>query len=283
MSPQLLIPIAVFLAVTGLAWLAASAGARLSGAYKRSFIRSARLNLEEMFLFVDAKRLFYLHLAAIICILVVLWIVTRNPILAVLGCIFAAVFPRFLYRQLRARRLASFDQQLPDALMMMAGSLRAGASLAGAVASMVKEQPAPLSQEFDLMLREQRLGVALDDAIQNMGTRVPNVDFGLVLCAIRIAREVGGNLADTLERLADTLRQKHTMEGKIRSLTAQGKLQGIVVGALPFVLALILFKMEPESMAPMFTTPVGWAVCGVVVILEVMGIFMIRKIINIDV
>lgn len=278
-----LISAAIFLAVAALAWFVINAGDKVSQEYQHSFIRSARFNLEEMFLFVDPKRLFYLNLAAIAIVLAVVFAATGNPLLVVLAAVFTAVFPRFYYKWLRARRYAKFEEQLPDAVMMISGSLRAGASLSGALASMVKEQRPPLSQEFDLMLRETRIGVALDEALLKMGKRIPSADFGLVLSAVRIAREVGGNLAETLERLAETLRQKQAMEGKIRSLTAQGKLQGIVVGLLPLVLALVLFQMEPEGMAPLFRTLTGWAVCAVVIVLEIMGMLMIRKIINIDV
>jgi tight adherence protein B len=161
--------------------------------------------------------------------------------------------------------------------------MRAGASLTVAMESMVKEQRPPLSQEFDLLLREQRVGVDFDTALKNMEKRLPIQDFIMVVSGMRISREVGGNLADILETLADTLRMKHQMEGKIKALTAQGKMQGLVMTSLPLFLMFILTHMEPEAMAPLYNTYVGWATLAVIAVMEVVGYMAIQKIVSIDV
>ena len=134
-----------------------------------------------------------------------------------------------------------------------------------------------------MLLREQRLGVTFDTALDNLEKRVPLEDFTLFTAALRVSRETGGNLAETLERLAETLRQKLTIEGKIRALTAQGKLQGIIVGLLPFALMAVLFQMEPAAMSKLFTTWYGYAVIGFIVVMEVIGAFLIKKIVTIDI
>jgi tight adherence protein B len=148
---------------------------------------------------------------------------------------------------------------------------------------MVKEQRPPLAQEFSLMLREQRLGVDFDTALRNMEKRLPLPDFVMVVAGMRISREVGGNLADILETLADTLRRKQQMEGKIAALTAQGKMQGLVMTCLPLFLMLILTHMEPEAMAPLYNTWYGWATLVVIGVMEVIGYVAIQKITTIDV
>jgi len=112
---------------------------------------------------------------------------------------------------------------------------------------------------------------------------MPLQDFILVVAALRISREVGGNLAEILETRAGTLRRKHEMEGKINSLTAQGKMQGLIMTLLPVFLLVILANMEPESMAPMFNTLAGWATLAVIAVMEVIGYFAIQKIVTIDV
>jgi len=132
-------------------------------------------------------------------------------------------------------------------------------------------------------MREQRLGVSFDQALDNLEQRVDLEDMALFGSAMRVSRETGGNLAETLERLADTLRQKLAIEGKIRALTAQGKLQGFIVGLLPFALMFVLFKMEPEAMSRMFTTWYGLAVIGFIVLMEFIGGLIIKKIVTIDV
>jgi tight adherence protein B len=152
-----------------------------------------------------------------------------------------------------------------------------------ALESMVSESQPPLAQEFELMLREQRLGVDLDTALQNMERRMPLQDFIMVVAGMRISREVGGNLADTLEGIADTLRRKLTMEGKIQALTAQGRMQGIVMTCLPLFLMFILKYMEPVAMAPLFNTWYGWLTLAFIIVMEFVGYFFISKIVNIDV
>jgi tight adherence protein B len=204
-------------------------------------------------------------------------------VLVVGAAIGIVIFPRLYIRWLKKRRFDQFEKQLPDALLMVSGAMRAGASLTVAMESMVKEQRPPLSQEFDLLLREQRVGVDFDTALKNMEKRLPIQDFIMVVSGMRISREVGGNLADILETLADTLRMKHQMEGKIKALTAQGKMQGLVMTSLPLFLMFILTHMEPEAMAPLYNTLVGWATLSVIAVMEVIGYVAIQKIVSIDV
>ncbi|HJV74256.1 MAG TPA: type II secretion system F family protein, partial [Noviherbaspirillum sp.] len=179
--------------------------------------------------------------------------------------------------------LKKFEEQLPDALMMLAGGLRAGVSLPTAIQQLVAESEPPLSQEFTLMMREQRLGVTLEDSLGHLARRIPTQTVILVVSAMRIANETGGSLAETLERTSATIRSKFQIEGKIDALTAQGKLQAWVVGSLPLGLMAVLNKMEPVAMGMLWHTPVGWATLGVIAFLEIMGIWLIRRIIAIDV
>lgn len=250
---------------------------------KQTLARTASTSLQEMFIFVDPTKLFYFNVLAFVFVPPMLFVMTENPVLALGAAIVIIIGPRFLVAWIKKKRERKFEEQLPDALLMIAGSLRAGASLSVAMESMVSESRPPVSQEFELMLREQRLGVDMDTALQNMERRMPLQDFIMVVSGMRISREVGGNLADTLEGIADTLRRKLTMEGKIQALTAQGRMQGIVMTCLPLFLMFILKYMEPEAMAPLFNTWYGWITLGVIVIAEFVGYFFIRKIVNIDV
>jgi tight adherence protein B len=232
---------------------------------------------------VDPQKLFYYNIAALFIVPGLLWGFTGNAVLVVGAAIFIIIFPRLYVRWLKKRRFEKFEKQLPDALLMVSGAMRAGASLTVAMESMVKEQQPPLSQEFDLLLREQRVGVDFDTALKNMEKRLPIQDFIMVVSGMRISREVGGNLADILETLADTLRMKHQMEGKIKALTAQGKMQGLVMTSLPLFLMFILTHMEPEAMAPLYDTFVGWATLSVIAVMEVVGYVAIQKIVSVDV
>src|SRR5262249_21713042 len=176
----------------------------------------------DMFIFVDPTKLFYYNVSALVFIPLIVWVVTDSVVLVVGAAIAVTIAPRFVVSHLKKKRLKDFERQLPDALLMVSGSMRAGASLTVAMESMIKEQKPPLSQEFELMLREQRLGVDFDTALRNMEHRMPMQDFILVVAALRISREIGGNLAEILETLADTLRRQQPMAGKIDALTTHG-------------------------------------------------------------
>lgn len=272
-----------FLAGFAFAYLASLKGTSFWGDYEAVFKETASVNLEDMFLFIDPGRLFLLNILALIVLPLLTLLLSGDLILSAVVFIALTVLPFYFYRSMRNKRLKAFERQLPDALTMVSGSLRAGASLNMALESLVKEQPAPLSQEFMLLLREQRIGVDFEHSLRNMERRLPVKDFLMFSAALRISREIGGNLGDILDSLADTLRKKAAMEGKIDSLTAQGKMQGYVMTALPIFLALLLFFLEPEAMSKLFTTPLGWGTVGLIVVMEIFGYVFIRKVTNIDV
>jgi tight adherence protein B len=247
------------------------------------FDKTAKTDLAAMFIFIDPQVLFRYSVGALVVIPLLLFLVLENPLLAVGSGVAVAFMPGSLVRRLKSSRIELFEKQMPDALLMVSGGMRAGASLSVALESMVKEQKPPLAQEFDLMLREQRLGLDFETALSNMEKRMPLPDFILLVAAMKITKEVGGNFAEILESLSHTLRRKHEMEGKIKALTAQGKLQGIVMALLPIFLLAILTWMEPEAMSPLYNTLYGWAVLVVVGIMITIGYLGIQKIVNIDV
>jgi tight adherence protein B len=258
-------------------------GTRGLARYRQVFTESARFSLRDLFLFVEPQRLFLLHLGAVGLASASAGLITGSLLAAAGVAIASAWLPRLVLRVLRRRRLGALERQLPDALLILAGGMRAGASLTQAIQQLVAESRPPLSQEFDLLLREQRLGVALDEALEHLQRRVPLASVTLAASAMRIASETGGQLAETLERAAQTLRSQLAMEAKIRALTAQGKLQAVVVGALPVVLMAVLHRMEPQAMGLLFSTPVGWATLAVIALLEIAGLVVIRRIVDIDV
>lgn len=275
--------VAVFIAAT-LGWviLGMKAQARLSR-YREDFTASASSNMADMFMFVDPNQLFRMNLVALGVLPTLVWLLLGDLVSTLGVFVLILVLPTFVYRSMRAKRLARIEAQLPDALAMVSGALRAGASLAIALDNLVKEQPAPISQEFEILTQEQRLGVEFEVSLANMEKRIPMQDFRMLTTALRINREVGGNLAETIESLGETLRRKSTMEGKIQSLTAQGKLQGIVMTGLPVLLGVLLNFLEPEAMNKLWTTGIGWGVLSVIVVMEMLGYLMIKKITSIDV
>jgi tight adherence protein B len=144
-------------------------------------------------------------------------------------------------------------------------------------------QPPPLSQEFSLVVAEHRVGRDLSEALEELSVRIPRQELELFTAAVSISRSVGGNLADTLDSLAKTLSEKMHIEGKISALTASGRAQGWVVSLLPVAVGAVLFKQQPQAMGMLFTEVFGWVVLAIISCMMILAVFMIRKIVNIDV
>jgi tight adherence protein B len=251
--------------------------------YRQVYTDEAGARLDEVFLFVDPRQLWAANLACCIAVALATYAATASGMVALLAGLAPARAPQALIAVLRRRRQHRFDAQLPDMLLALGSSLRAGASLAGALRQLVDHCEAPLSQEFSLILREQRLGVPFGQALLNLQGRMPTEATGLVVASLRIATHTGGNLAEALERIAAVLSARLQLQGRIRTLTAQGRLQAWIVGALTPALAGVLTWLDPVSMSALWHTQAGWVALGVVTVLETAGIVWIRRIVNIDI
>ncbi|QJE02320.1 secretion system protein F [Massilia forsythiae] len=283
MRSQSFVIAGVFAAGFLLIWIGLHVGVRRFSQRQRRQAQWARLDLEHLFIFTDAGRIVALNLAVLVLLPLAAWCMTGSLAVAGMGMAPALLGPRYMVRRLARRRLRLFEQQLPDALMMLTGALRAGASLPIALEGVAGETRPPLSQEFDLLLRELRLGVDFAAALAALERRVPLADLALVTGGMALSREVGSNLAETLEATAATIRARLQMEGKIRSLTAQAKMQGVVMAGLPLLLIVVLDLMEPEAMAPLFHAWYGWLTLGVMALTILVGHHVIRRITDIDV
>lgn len=276
--------VAITMAATSLlVWFAIDIGTDTMARYRATFTEKAKFQAQEFFLFIDPHKLFFINLSLMVILTLTTWLITQSLLVALTMLVLLLAMPRVVYRLLKRKRLIQFEEQLPDALMMLSGALCAGLGINTAMTQVTAESPAPLGQEFSLMLREQRLGLSLDQALGNLARRVPTPTTALVVSAMKIANETGGGLAETLERTAHTIRSRLQMEGKIRALTSQGKLQAWVVGALPLFLMAVLNAMEPEKMALLWTTRMGWGALIFIAVMEITGILLIRKIVSIDV
>jgi tight adherence protein B len=277
------IAVIVFASISLLAYVAISNSGAFYGRYRDTFTTTATFNLSDMFMFMDARKLFMANVVALVILPLFVWLATGNPILGV-GVLLLLIFlPRKAYAWMRQRRIDKIQAQLPDGLMMIASSMRAGLGFAPALESLARDLDPPLSQEFSLVLREQRMGIKPDEALGNFNQRVPIPDVTLFVSAVGISRDVGGNLAESMASLSDTLRRRLIMEGKVKALTAQGRLQGIVMALLPVSMVTFLTLAYPETMQPMFHTVIGWGVVALAGVMEFLGYKMCRKIMSIDV
>ncbi|MDJ0780962.1 MAG: type II secretion system F family protein [Desulfosarcinaceae bacterium] len=263
-------------------WLTAIAQDLLE-AYENRYVASVSRSLSAMFIFQDPRRLFFLNIIITLFFLLVAVALTRNPITIALLTGIGFSIPRVLIWRARQKRLEQFAQQLVDGLTVLSNALRSGQNLIQSLETLEVETGPPISQEFGLVMREYRVGVNIEAALENLVKRVPNEDLKLMVTAINVVLAQGGNLAEIFESIAKVIRERNKLEGKTKALTSQGKLQGVIVGLLPTFLGGIMYVMDPITMRLMFTTLVGNISLVAMVILQVVGYLLIRKVINIEI
>jgi len=220
----------------------------------------------------------------------VIFLLMGQPILALLVSPLAMLAPRIYVKMLRAKFFRNFDDQLADTLLLMSNSLRAGFSFMQAMEMVAREAPSPMRDEFGRVTQEISLGVPVADALNAMSARIKSADLNLVLIAVIIQREVGGALAQLLELIASVIRERQRIKGEIRTLTAQGRLTGAIMGCLPFIVAALIFFVgkvtspdEPSFLEPLINTMLGQMLLVGAVIWQMIGFAMIMKIVNIKV
>lgn len=217
----------------------------------------------------------------------------RNILLVIVGVLVGLQLPKFYISYAAGKRMRAFDNQLSDTLNLWVNALRSGYSVLQGMEAIATELPPPVSREFERVVQEVRLGLGLDEALANMYRRVPSEDLDLIITAVNIQREVGGNLAEILDTISYTIRERVRIKGEIRTLTAQGRISGWVVGLLPLGLSGILYAINGEYMSQLWEKdkpwvlephlPCGWVVIGSGLFMMLMGILAIRKIVDIEV
>jgi tight adherence protein B len=193
-----------------------------------------------------------------------------------------AAAPVVVLRTLRTRRLKAFEAQLPDTLNLLAGSLRAGYSFLQCVEAVSQETSDPMARELRRALAEARLGRPMEDALADIAARMQSRDFEWSVMAIGIQREVGGNLAELLQTVSDTMVQRARLRGEVKALTAEGRISGVIMGLLPVGLGLFMFTAAPDYIHTLFSSAAGWTMVGVSTVMAVAGVAWIQKIVRIE-
>ena len=206
-----------------------------------------------------------------------------NLLFMVIGLLSGLALPWLFLTFKRKRRLKAFNNQLADTLQLMAGSLSAGLSLAQSVDTVVREGTDPMAGEFRRALVETRLGIEIEEALTGVAVRMQSVDFEWVVMAIRIQREVGGNLSELLNKVAETIREREYLQRQVQTLSAEGRLSVWILGGLPPGFMLYLGLANPTYLAPMYTSPLGWAMLIVMGVLLTGGIFWMKKVVKVDI
>lgn len=209
-------------------------------------------------------------------------LLTRDLIGALLVMALGLAVPFFVLKSVSAKRLAKFDQQISGALVILANSMRAGFSFMQALEMVGKEMEDPMAGEVRRVLREMHLGVPTEQALVNMGERIGSKDFDLVITAILIQRSVGGNLAEVLDNISETIRGRIQLAGEVKVLTAQGKISGLVIGLLPVCLCILLYFINKEYILLLFTDPRGLIMVAAALVSQVVGLLLIKRIVDIQ-
>ncbi len=277
----------------GFAWLFVNALEEGSGNYASHMGAETSRQFEDIFMFISPKKIAELGriaaLAAFFLFFIPLFSFTNiastaaGILLGLAAGAFTFTLPARYVQFLRVKRREKFNVQLVDALGTMSNALRAGFSISQAFESVVENGEVPISQEFTVLLQQMRVGMSFEDALKSMDKRVGSEDLTLVCTAIDIARRTGGNLTEIFDRISETIRGRMRIERRVKTLTAQGRFQGIIASLMPLGLGVILTMMKPGLMIPFLTSLTGMACVAVAVGLVVVGWLIIRKIVKIDV
>jgi tight adherence protein B len=264
-----------------------------SEGYSKVYAEEASLAFEDIFLFIPANRIADLARILAVTTFITFFLLFGDfqaPKGWLTGILFGAIgaagalnLPRIILNFLKRRRLEKFNEQLTDALMTMSNALRAGFSIQQSFESVGQQELNPISQEFSHLLQQTRLGVRFEDAMTNLEERVGSEDLTLMIRAIETARLTGGNLTEVFEQIAGTIRERLRIEGRIKSLTAMGRMQAIVVGFIPLGILFAMMTIDPVMMKGFIGSGTGLALIGCALILEVTGALVIQKMVTIDV
>ncbi len=282
MSALPLITLAIALIVYIIAW--ANGPELIKGwkRFERSYLERIHISLDAIYSKQSPKRFFYTHVGVVsLLMFLVTW--TLGPFNGLLVGGFGGIIPWIMLERAKTKRRARMEDMLPDALMNMSNSLRAGLTLPQSMGILVENMGAPINEEFGLTLKEHRLGLTLDESLNNLAERMHSKNLDLVVTSIQVARVSGGNLPQVFEDTSTAIREISRLEAKIATMTAQGKMQAWVLGALPVGMGFIIYKVDPTMVRPLWEDPIGWIILFFITLLEIVGIFMIRKIVTVDV
>ncbi len=253
---------------------------------KRPFAQRWRTQLARADLKLTVAEFAALHIVSVIGFFGVGYFVLfrGDLIMSIVAGFIGFFFPRIYVSRATSQRLSRFENQLPDTLGLWVNALRSGFSVLQAMEAISRDAPEPTATEFKRVVQEVQLGIDVEDALEHLLARVESDDLDLVVTAVNIQREVGGNLAEILETISHTVRERVKIKGEIRVMTSQGRATGYLISGLPIAVALFLSIIQPNFMNPMFESRTcGWPLLGIGLALIGMGMAAIQKIVNIEI
>jgi tight adherence protein B len=211
------------------------------------------------------------------------WVVARYPIVALAAAALGSTIPYMMVKRKKNKRLRAFEEHFPEAIDLLGRAIRAGHAFSTGLQMVADEAPEPVATEFRQVFEEQKFGLSLEDSLLALADRIDLLDMRLFVTALLIQREVGGNLAETLDKIAYVIRERFTIQRQVRVYTAQGRFTGYLLAGLPIAVGFLIYILNQEYMSILFTHPTGRLMMVVAAILQITGYFIIRKIINIEI
>ena len=246
--------------------------------YRKIFTQNTQTDFRSLFLFFDVSVIWPVVLTVSVTLSFLVWLFTQHLILTFAMLALCLALPRFLLKWAHKRRIKLFENQLPDALFSLASNLRAGASVSVALSALLEYSQPPLSEEFGLIDREQRLGVTFVDAFKHLSVRMKGRSVQKIVAAVLVSHQTGGELAQTLDLTAHGLQADLYAQERLRALTAQGVMQAWVMAAMPIGLALTMHQLDESFSNHLFSTSIGHSILLVVGLLEILGLWWLSKI-----
>ncbi len=244
---------------------------------------------EEMFINKTPERVLKEHFAVSgVCAFIIFMLCISHPTFAVISSFFtfwlAWPLPQlWLKKFVRPSRIKLFSVQMVDALTLMANGMKSGLNVPQTLQIVVDEMPKPIKEEFNLVLSQNKIGLTLEKAFENLAIRIPSEDVTMFVTSVNMLREAGGNIAESFQAIVMTIRERMKHQSKISAMTAQGMTSAVIVGAMPWGLGCMLYFVDPVTMGPLFTTIPGWIILLMITILEAIGFFVIVKMVSIKV
>jgi tight adherence protein B len=208
---------------------------------------------------------------------------SNSMLVAMVTAVIGAGLPYMYVVRKRKRRMRKLEEQLPEAIDLMGRALRAGHPFSAGIKMVAEELPAPLGEEYRRAFEEQRFGLPVQDALLSLADRAPLLDVRIFVTAVLIQREVGGNLAEILDNISHTIRERFRIQREIRTRTAQGRMTGYLLAGLPIIMGILFYFLNREYIMTLFTDPLGVFFLGAALILQVIGFLWIRQVVDIDI
>ncbi len=275
-----------FVAVASFAYLLYEAGSKMYTSYKNTYISSAMAMIKNDSSGYIAENLLTIKILLASLFMLFAYLIFSTAMMPVpiittiIGFILGWIVPDIIIKRRKIQRQKKLNSQLIDMVTTLSNGLRSGFSLMQALKLASRQMPDPIGQELKITNHEIELGIRIEDALQNLASRVNDKDLFLIVASIMLVMQTGGDLPVILKQVANTIRERNKIERKVNALTSQGRLQAIIVGLIPIALGIIIHIINPELMSLMYTTAIGWVLIAIIVMLDFLGYYVIRQIVT---